>query len=185
MIDPSLLNRALADRLADVQTCSLGSVVSYDPALSTVDVQPLARRAVRTVEEGTDFEDRAVLPAVPLLTLGNDRSCLTLGAPMPGDLVLVVFCRESPAEGFISRAVSDPADTTLHSESHGFALPIAPLPLVVEPVALAARLETWLAGLLTSLASGVAPAGGGPITWGVPLPVPPVAVLGSLEIGGR
>lgn len=178
-MDPSLLARAIEDRLADLQTVSL-CVVRGVTVPGTVDCQPLAKRAVRTTEEGTAFEEPPILPAVPLIVPGSDRSCLIPSVPLPGDLVLVFFCRESPS-ALVSGSLTEPEDTSLHSLSHGFALPIARAPGVGAHVALAEPLLTWIGELLLALATGSN--SGGPVAWGTPLPAAPV--IGAVELSAR
>ena len=173
-MDPDLLREILDSRLSNLETISLGQVVSSDG--DTADVQPLVKRKVATVEGGTFFEDRPVQKAVPVLILGTARSHADFGDLAAGDLVLLFYCKESPAEGWDNEAVSIPADQALHAQSNSFCLPVCK-PSATKfllggssalPVALAGLVDTAVNGILAAMTG--ANAGGVPITWGSPPP---------------
>lgn len=84
---PEIIRRALDRRLATVHTAAVGSVVSYDEANETVNVQ-LGTQA--PAESGDGFEDVPPLEDVPVIWPGGGSGGLTFPLAA-GDRVIVVF----------------------------------------------------------------------------------------------
>jgi hypothetical protein len=119
----NLLDRAMTDRLSDVFTSEVGTVVAWHESGNTADIQLAARRPVPTSNGEITYEQPPVLPSVPVVAFGNSRSYVQV-ALESGDSVLLIFTGRSPAEFLAGSDDSNPADLARHSLSNAFAIPI-------------------------------------------------------------
>jgi hypothetical protein len=119
----NLLDRAMTDRLSDVFTADVGTIVTWHETSNTADIQLAARRPVPTTDGEIVYEQPPILPSVPIVSFGNSRSYVQVSL-VKGDSVLLVFCGRSPAEFLAGADDTQPADLARHSLSNAFAVPI-------------------------------------------------------------
>jgi hypothetical protein len=131
-----LIRRALDDRIADVHTSAPGTVVKFDSAAYTVDVQLGNRRQATAWDGSVAFEDPPIIPGIPVACFGTTRAYLKSDLA-PGDKVWLIFAESSPAEFLDGQAVAEPADCARHSMSGALAIPfVLPTKLGMTPVVL-------------------------------------------------
>lgn len=119
----NLLDRAMTDRLSDVFTAEVGTVVAWHESGNTADIQLAARRPVPTTDGEIVYEQPPILPSVPVIAFGNSRSYVQISL-VKGDSVLLIFTGRSPAEFLAGSDDTQPADLARHSLSNAFAVPI-------------------------------------------------------------
>ncbi len=117
-----LSRRVIESRLSEVNVSEPGTVVKFNPDSYTVDVKLGAKRPVPKWDGSVGYEERPVIPAVPIATLGSTR---TYNRPdiQVGDFVWVIFATVSPAEFLENGELSEPGDTSRQALSGGIAIP--------------------------------------------------------------
>lgn len=128
-------------RLADVHTCTVGRVVSYDSLKQVANVQPVIRRPFNIGGGEVDHEQLPILPNVPVLwpRAGGFFIHLPLAA---GDHVLLVFSQDDLSTWREAGSIVEPDDLRRHSLANAVAIPgIGPegAPLSPSPLSVAAR----------------------------------------------
>lgn len=164
-----LLRRAIDNRVQDIATCDVGTVVAFSNGKA--DIQLAVRRPILDSSEEIVYEGIPVLPDVPVVVLGTTRSFIQVPV-QPGDRVLVIFTRYSPAEFIAGQTMVEPGDSDAHSLSNGFAIPLCLPDDAVGGVALAlaTKVKAKLDAIIETLESATAPAGGGPVVYETPPP---------------
>lgn len=114
--------RALVEgALLDTWTALPGRVVSFNPASSTISVQPAYQATRRLPEGGTAPLDLPVLVDVPVVFPGGGGATLTFPIA-PGDECLLVFCSRSIDGWFQTGQATPEADVRNHDLSDAIAL---------------------------------------------------------------
>lgn len=118
-----VIRAALDARAANVHTALPASVISYDSAAQTVNVQPLVKRVVQDFEEGLELvESLPQIPNVPVAfpRSGGDWITFPIAA---GDTGLLVFCERSIDTWRATNRESDPGSVRMHNLSDAVFLP--------------------------------------------------------------
>jgi hypothetical protein len=141
--DAQIIRAALDARLLDVHTSMPAVVRAYNPALQTVDAEPVIKRAVPKSDGSTAHEKLPVVYHVPVCWIRGGG--FSLQFPLaPGDHVLLNFSEAATAQWRATGQISEPGDLRRHELSYAFAHPgIAPvLRALLPPPPGAAKLET-------------------------------------------
>ena len=120
--EAELLRRAQEDRLGDDYKVEVGSVVAYYASTHEADIKIGPARPLPTVDGEIAYETPPILPHVPIIALGTERSFIQIPL-VEGDRVLVLFCGRSPTEFLAGATDTQPGDLARHSLSSGLAIP--------------------------------------------------------------
>jgi Phage protein Gp138 N-terminal domain len=172
--DAELHRRAQDDRLGDDYKVEVGSVVKYYAGTHEADIKIAPARPLPTVDGEIAYEVPPVLPHVPVIAFGTDRSFFQ--TPLqPGDRVLLLFCGRSPTEFFAGANTTQPGDLARHGLSGGLAIPFV-LPGHASGASRLALLSD-LQAILTALATATA--------GGDPLVMTPPTLVGTVEVKAK
>ncbi len=190
--EAELIREAIDSRLLDVHTALPGIVEKYDPTTQTADVRLAVKRALDSSSGNTEHEDIPVIPNVPVGWFASGGFAMQLPISV-GDGVWLMFS-EAAWGGFRSSGqASEPVDLSRFSLSYPVAIPICrPVTKTLTPlsanegaldvptgktfrvggpsagyVALADKIAN---DLVTWIKTGVAPPGGGTVTYATPAP---------------
>lgn len=195
-MDLDVLRRAIESQIRDVFTCAPARVVSYDPSTMTASLRLGVKRPIATEEGDVAHESYPEIPDVPIAFPRAGSTSLTWPIPA-GSWVLYVGLTWSPSEwrkGSPSgqEGGAEPRDTRHAHPSHGVAIPCLGVDSQAldgagesavcivgsevrlgahdasDFVALASLVESELQSIQTTLATGKAPSGGGPVTFDTP-----------------
>lgn len=177
-----LLSRAHESRLADVWTALPGKIITYDPATTTADVQPVIKRPVPTEDESLTHEDLPIIPNVLIAFPRGTGGAFCITWPLvPGDHVMLVFTTLPMGQWRTKGVPTEPGDVRLHGLGSCMAypgigpdvevLPSAVLPALVmegpaimlgaaavQSVALGEATQAWLDAVVAAVTlAGFAP----------------------------
>jgi len=120
--DPVEATRAALDgRQAEIWTAVPGIVQSFDPAASTVTVQPAIRGSIEVPGGAVQSVALPLLVDVPVVWPGAGGFTLTFPI-QPGDECLVVFAARCIDAWWQSGGVQEPLERRMHDLSDGLAL---------------------------------------------------------------
>lgn len=119
--DPEEASRAALDgRQARIRTAIPGVVVSFDPAKSTVTVQPAIRGSIEGPDGDTTSTNLPVLPDVPVCWPRGGGFALTFPIK-PGDECQVIFNDRCIDAWWQSGGIGEPLEPRMHDLSDGMA----------------------------------------------------------------
>jgi hypothetical protein len=191
-----LITTGVETAIGEIFTASVGQVVSFDPSVPSVEVQPMIQRETKDKDGARVFESMPVLTAVPILFFGGGGFRMTLPLDV-GDTGLLVFAMHDLAAWLTTGQISQPGDAGRHHPSFAIFLPgltswKTPIPAAAEPafvlegddlrlgtpnaddppITKSALDAAWLE-LTTWIATGNAPSGGGTVVYADPPPDAP------------
>lgn len=118
-----VIREALDARIANVHTALPATVVSYDAAAQTVNVQPLVKRVVQDLDEDLELvESLPQIPSVPVAFPRSGDNWITFPVAQ-GDTGLLVFCERSIDTWRATNRESDPGSVRNHNLSDAVFLP--------------------------------------------------------------
>ncbi len=187
-----LIREAIESRLLDVHTALPGIVESYDPATQTANIRLAVRRAIEGADGGIEHEEIPVLPNVPFGWFASGGFALQFPVST-GDTVWVMFSEAAWAGFRTTGNLEDPGDVSRFGLSYPVAIPICrPVTKTLTPIganeavlsvptgktlqvggpsASEVALASKITGdLVTWIKTGVAPPGGGTVTYATPAP---------------
>jgi hypothetical protein len=125
-LDPSgiteIIRRAIASYVNDIHVSIPGQVQAYDSSTQTVDVLPMVRRPLPTLEGETVYEDLPVLPGMRVSFQRAGEFSITFPLK-PGDEGMIMIAGWDFSAWMASGQVSDPLDLRNHHPNHSFFLP--------------------------------------------------------------
>lgn len=198
-----VIESAIDSRMLDLHTMIVAKVVSYDATTQAAVVQPVVNGAAPNADGTTTQEPLPSIPNVPVRweRAGGYYTHLPLTA---GDCGMLIFSESAFALWRVNGEISDPGDLTRHGLSYCYFLPgawpdaqaLTDAPAAGEAVtivpggghlrvskagvagsfvSLDPLVQALIANLVTWIKTGVAPSGGGPVTYAAPFSAPSTA----------
>lgn len=114
----NVLEQAIRNRLAELQTAAPGQVVSYDYKTQKASVQPTINRKYKDGQ----VSPYPVINNVPVIFPRSGGASMTFPVK-PGDTVLLVFAARSIDDWLQRGGKVDQSDTRMHSINDAIAIP--------------------------------------------------------------
>ena len=200
-----VIESAIDSRLLDLHTMIVGRVISYDAPTQTAVVRPVINGAAPALDGSTVSEELPTISNVPVRweRAGGYYTHLPL-APGDHGMLIFSQADLAPwrVNKLVGYEVFNAGDITRHGMSYPIFVPgcwpdndrLSDHPMdhavsvvtnylrvskanstTADFVALDAKVQTLIANLVTWIKSGVAPSGGGPVTYATPFSAPSTA----------